>query len=647
MITYGNLALKMQPDPKHEMMIEYLSAENGYWLENDVWMADSSAYVSAGLRTVRFPECSIVDFKSYTNEALKTEMKYFILYGLKNKWKSPYHLQNMQRSAVRMIGERLGSNPAVSSFSEYYEIVESDIPDEGIGETALKQYRVLRNGIIEFIADIYDEREETEKDVWYALRMPAVNLSAAIKRQHPTMNFKEIPEAYRPSVKRFMKRLVVRRSWSYCKEMLMYIRYFFNVFYEHGYADGFLEALDRQDIENYLYWVASDYADKNATFRSKAVSFIRNWLDYIQIAEYPQAPEKSIERLILDEDVPKRERAADTIEKVRYIPAPVIQQMDANIEQIEPAEMRPVYVLLRETGWRGTDVLNLRYDNCLLYVWDSMENRSVPYLCGEITKVGIPELKAPIRDEVAEIVKLLAEDAKRKSTDENNPDKYLFNCYEGRCMGLPYSKPAFSKAVQKMINKVGIRDADGELFHFKAHGLRHTRAMEYAEQGVPLGILKRLLGHCSLQMTLHYATVTEGMLYQKWKATEKLDLFKPATAPPGKADVSDDLICYDRVRQNLDAVRVPFGVCFKPSKAGCRRQTEQCMECSSFCSTRDNLDEYDREIEKVNSMIQMAMALGRNDWIEKNQEYLKNLETIKAEVEDKGIVHKSGSMREA
>ena len=96
------------------------------------------------------------------------------------------------------------------------------------------------------------------------------------------------------------------------------------------------------------------------TNKCKAVSFVRSWLDYIQIAEYPQAPEQSIERLIFEDDIPKRERAADTIEKVRYIPAPIIQQMDACIGQIEPAEMRPVYVLLRETGWRGTDVLNLR-----------------------------------------------------------------------------------------------------------------------------------------------------------------------------------------------------------------------------------------------------------------------------------------------
>jgi hypothetical protein len=309
--------------------------------------------------------------------------------------------------------------------------------------------------------------------------------------------------------------------------------------------------------------------------------------------------------------------------------------------------MRPVYVLLRETGWRGTDVMNLRYDSCLQYIWNAKENRSVPYLCGEITKVGIPQLKDPVRDEVAEMVKLLAEEAAARSTTENNPDRYLFNCYEGKCMGLPFSKPGFTRAVQKMIDKNDIRDADGKLFHFKAHGLRHTRAMEYAEQGMPIGIIQRLLGHCSLQMSLHYAKVSEDTMYQKWKSTERLDLFRPATPPPGKTAEGGYLIHYEKVRPNLDAVRVPFGVCFKPSRAGCRRQTEQCLECPSFCSTKENADEYDTEIAKVQAMIDIGLALGRNDWVEKNQEYLDRLTEMQTMLAEKGIIHKSGSMREA
>lgn len=645
MITEGSSALKLPLNSRQEEMEEYLSAEGGYWVQNDIWRTDSEAYKAGGLRESRRYGV-LADFTGCRNAYMKLELKYYILCSLKNQWKSPAYVQDVLMSVLRLVGRNIASSGEYSSFEEIGRSIIEPL-SEDMEPTVAALYVGFLKGIQAFFADYYDGREETEKDVWHALRIPGVKLSAAMKRQNPGMNFMDVPDAYRMSVKRFMKRLVIRRSWSYCREMLMYIQYFFNVFYRNGYTDGFLEGLRRQDVENYLRWVADDYDKKNATYRSKAVSFIRSWLDYIQIAEYPQAPKQSIERLIFSDDVPKRERAADTIEKVRYIPAPVIRQMDACMEQIEPAEMRAVYVLLRETGWRGTDVLNLRYDNCLQYIWNAKENRSVPYLCGEITKVGIPQLKDPIREEVAGMVRLLSEEAAAKSTGENNPDRYLFNCYEGRCMGLPLSKPAFSRAVQKMIDKNDIRDVDGNLFHFKAHGLRHTRAMEYAEQGMPIGIIQRLLGHCSLQMSLHYAKVTEDTLYQKWKNTERLDLFKPKTLPPGRGTEQADMVRYEKVRPNLDAVRVPFGVCFKPSKAGCRRQTEQCMECPSFCSTKENLDEYASEIEKVSSMIRIGQMLGRDEWVHKNQEYLDRLIRMHEELDEKGIVHKSGSMREA
>lgn len=645
MITEGSSALKLPLDPRHAEMEEYLSAEGGYWLENDIWRTDSEAYGESGLRESR-RDGILADFTECRDAPMKLEIKYYVLCSLKNQWKSPAYVQDVLMPAIRLAGHNVVSSGAYSSFEEIGQSMTEPLPED-MAPAVAAVYRGFLKKIQAFFADYYDNREETEKDVWHALKIPGVKLSAAMKRQHPIMNFLEVPDAYRTSVKRFMRRLVIRRSWSYCREMLMYIRYFFEAFYKNGYADGFLEGLGRQDVENYLRWVADDYDKKNATYRSKAVSFIRSWLDYIQIADYPQAPRQSIERLILEDDVPKRERAADTMEKVRYIPAPVIQQMDACIGQIEPAEMRPVYILLRETGWRGTDVLNLRYDNCLQYIWNAKEDRSVPYLCGEITKVGIPQLKDPIREEVAGMVRLLAEEAAAKSTEENNPDRYLFNCYEGRCMGLPFSKPAFSRAVQKMIDKNDIRDADGSLFHFKAHGLRHTRAMEYAEQGMPIGIIQRLLGHCSLQMSLHYAKVTEDTLYQKWKDTECLALFKPSVPPPGRAVDQEEMVHYEKVRPGLDAVRVPFGVCFKPSKAGCRRQTEQCMECPSFCSTRENLDEYASEIERVSSMIRMGQTLGRDEWVRKNQEYLDRLIRMHDDLDKKGIIHKSGSMREA
>ncbi len=84
-------------------------------------------------------------------------------------------------------------------------------------------------------------------------------------------------------------------------------------------------------------------------------------------------------------------------------------------------------------------------------------------------------------------------------------------------------------------------------------------------------------------MTVHYATVTENTLYEKWKNTGDLDLFRVNTETNNleQVDLSSDdgenLIRYEYVKKNLDAVRVSFGVCFKPSKTPCKQQMNHCL----------------------------------------------------------------------
>lgn len=641
----GVLALSYESDEKYMEMCNYLNDNNGYWIKNDIWIGCDNAFKEAKICVKdKVKTWTIADFTTFKQIRLKNEMKYFILKKLKEGEFTAYACSSRYLRAIRNIGN-VASNTLIVSFLDNKAkglMIEKD----SLSDTEFKVFESLKKAAICFIQDIYDERLELEKDKWHASLIPGVKLSAAIKRTNPSISFEEIPKYYRESVKRYMKTLIYRRSWSFCSEILIYIRYFYKSFYSHDYGNGFQENLTRIDIEKYLQWVSEDYENSNATFRSKAVSFIRNWLDFIQLAEFTTAPKKDITRLIFDEDIPKRERASDTMEKIKYIPEPIRIELDAAIDEIEPVEMKPVYILLRETGWRGTDILNLRYDRCLDYVWNSRTEEYIPYLYDEITKTGIPLHKIPIRPKVAEMVSALIEDAKAKSTDENNPDKYLFNTYEGKCKGLPYSKPAFASAVNELIARKGIKDGSGKLYHFKTHSLRHTRAMEYTEQGMPIGIIQQILGHCSLQMTLHYSKVSADMLYKKWSETEKLNLFKPVTAPPNSQYQNTEDVCYEHVRKNLDAVRVPFGTCFKPAKIGCKSQTQMCLDCASFCSTKEDLPAYEAEIKRVQAMISIAEKTGRNDWIEKNSQYLENLIKMRDRILQEGIIHKNGKLRE-
>ena len=632
-------------DEKRRRMRHYLSSEGGYWINNDKWYMDADAFGKAGIAAASSKRHLLADFRDYRSECLKYEMKYYLLHAMKHGKLAAESIHRRYSRAIVNIGIFLSDECAESSFRGL------DICDGLNGleasETEKRAYLSLKNAAIRFITDFYESNCETDRDVWQAANISGAKISAAAKRTKPSMNFTEIPHSYRGMVKRFMSRLVIKRSWSYCTEMLIYIRYFFGTFYRNGYTHGFLESLERRDVENYLVWVAGDYVDKNATTRSKAVSYIRNFLDYIQLAEYEQAPKKDVTRLIFDDDIPKRERIEDTMSKIKYIPEPVREQLDSLIHEIELPEMVPLYILLRESGWRTTDILNLRYDSCLEYLWNGNEKNYIPYLCSEITKTGIPLLKIPVRNEIGDMVKNLVDSVSSRSTGENNPDKYLFNTFEGRSMGLPFSRAAFVATVQELIERNGILDGNGQLYRFRPHSLRHTRALEYTEQGMPIVIIQQILGHCSLQMTLHYAKVSENKLYEKWKETETLNLLHLDAKPPDfRSDKKREGVRYEFIRMNLDAVRVPFGVCFKPSKLSCRQQTSHCFDCANFCSSRDNVSEYEGEINKVKEQLRISKALGRAEWEEKNQKYLGTLEKMLARIQEVGVVHKNGNLRE-
>lgn len=378
--TTAALAQYSAFDDKYNQMMEYLSAEGGYWKDNDKWYMDADSFMEAGIPVPKPGRWLLADFGSYKEGRLKEEMKYFLLHSVKDRIIEPLSVyQNYQR-AIPNIGKLLSLIRNVESFNGL-DTCDRELEKARLSDTERLRYLQLKHGAAKFITDYYGDRDEMENDVWRAARILGTKVSAAGKRGKVSISFERIPLYYREMVKRFMSRLVIKRSWSYCTEMMMYIRYFFKVFYAHGYTDGFLERLARPDIEKYLCWVAGDYKGRNATFRSKAVSFIRQYIDYIQLAEYPQAPLKDVNRLIFEEDIPKRERPSDTMEKVKYVPEPVRIQLDACINEIEPVEMMSVYVLLRESGWRGTDVLNLRYDSCLEHLWNSHDKEYIPYLC--------------------------------------------------------------------------------------------------------------------------------------------------------------------------------------------------------------------------------------------------------------------------
>ena len=609
---------------KYNEMIEYLKQDNEYWLKNDIWKLDKLVKIKKENKKKFTQNIIFNDLKI----EIKTELKYIILYNFKNYYTNCYDLENRICPLIKRVAKYISRiQPTIKTF---VEIDESKfllylINVEEISISLAKSYIGKLKELKRLFKDLTDDREETEKDIWDFRKIIGVRIPANDRRGF-SINFNVYPKYYRECMKKYFRTIVTKKSVSQCINIHVALNVFFQVFYEMNYQDGFLKSLCRDDIEKYILKLKGKYKDKNVTYVNKFLSYPRTFLEYIQLANYDEAPEKEVSFLIFQDDIPKREKDSDRLQRVKFVPEPILKQLDNNIMELDRPEVLPIYILLRETGWRGIDILNLRYNNCLEKIWNSKEQEYNYYLCGEITKTGIASLKIPIREKVAQMVLECINNAKEKSTENNNPEKYLFNVYDGKRKGRPIHKDKLLGSIKRLITEKDIRDENGNLFHFRTHSLRHTRAKEYVEQGISISIIQQILGHRSLQMTIHYATVTENTLYEQWKNTEDLNLFKiDENNKKQKISTkeSENLVRYEYVRKNLDAVKVPFGVCFKPSKLPCKQQINQCLTCASFCTTDENLQEYNEEIARVEEQIKISEECGRTLWKEKNEEYLK------------------------
>lgn len=70
--------------------------------------------------------------------------------------------------------------------------------------------------------------------------------------------------------------------------------------------------------------------------------------------------------------------------------------------------------------------------------------------------------------------------------------------------------------------------------------------------------------------------------------------------------LDEDLIHWEYIRSHIEAIRVPLRFCLASKKEGCPYVVTPCLTCPNFCTTPDNLCDFEREIRRVEEHIQMT-----------------------------------------
>lgn len=625
------------------------SSLEGY-CENDIWCINSEFIKEIIGENYK---CAIKNINfSYFPCKLKAEMKFYILYRLKSKEIAPYTILKDYCSPFKHITEfldryyshinsfiELDINKALMQLRSF--LIEKNIKlrihlPRGQSTRRFTRFETLLNQVYNFYINFYDTRDEYEKDIWDIRIIAPSKVLNHTPNYH--LNFTGIPLPFMNVVKRYIKLRLSYLSHGQCRTDIYSIKLFLNFINSRYPTWDNLKLLMRKDIEDYMIWYNS-YTKSYGSSKKGYLIALHRFLENIQKFGYDEAPEKPVSMLIFKEDWPRNVRTTE--DSIKYIPECVLIQLEKNLEYLTPSRYLPIVILLRSSGWRVSDILNLKYDTCLEKTSQGW------YLCGDILKTQVFNHHVPITNEVANFINGIAETVKIKSTIDNNPSKFLFVNFTGQRKGKPPLASKISQSLNRLAKEKNITDDQGTIFHFRNHAFRHTKAIELINNGMNLLHVQKWMAHASPEMTLIYAKLLDETMKKSWEDATKEGLFRiDYDGNFKKIDISEieneDIIEWEYIRHNLDAVRMPLGYCMKPKKQECHTQLNPCLTCRNLCTTPDFIHQFELEIQETKSVIERGKAQNRSVWIDKNQALLEKYESILQILKEGKVHHKAG-----
>ncbi|MDA2412149.1 tyrosine-type recombinase/integrase [Bacillus cereus] len=440
---------------------------------------------------------------------LKNEVKFFILTRIQNDELQLYSaIHNYARSFKQLSKFLKEFYPNINSFIEL-DInkallqLRSYLSELGFSiriyeKKKLSNYENLLNRLFLFYTNFYDMRDEFEKDIWDVRNIPGARFPDY--NSNHKLNFSGIPTPFRSVTKRYLKFRISYLSHGQCSLDVRIITVFLNFIHNKYPSWKDLNVLTRKDMEDYLVFHNEKFYDKPSSKRSYLIA-LNVFLETIEKLQFDEAPTVPVNLLLFKEDVPRLVRRTEN--DIKYIPENVLQQIEEKLEHIKPSKYIPIIVLLRATGWRISDILNLRYDNCLEQTSQGW------YLCGDIKKTQVMNHRIPITKEVAEVVEAVIQVTKNQSNTINNPKKYLFVQLEGVRRGRPFNYYGIRRSMESFTKEQNIVDDSGNSFSIKNHAFRHTKGVELLNNGMNILHVQKWMAHASPEMTLQYAKILD------------------------------------------------------------------------------------------------------------------------------------------
>ncbi len=329
--------------------------------------------------------------------------------------------------------------------------------------------------------------------------------------------------------------------------------------------------------------------------------------------------------------------AADPADKV------VLTHLDGTISVLaslgDPQAAR-VWLLQALTGRRASEILMLDHDPLeAIPGLDRPADRDAPADTGAFVarlryqQTKVDGIVPTILVEQA-IVDIITEQQRWLSAKYPGlQPRYLFLGLKNQHRGQrPRPYTSYRAMLEKLDKTHSLVDSAGRPLRFtQTHRLRHTRATELLNDGVPFHIVQRYLGHKSPEMTARYAATLA--------ATAEAEFLKHKKIGAHGADIDltpNDIYEMTQLAQRTDRV-LPNGVCLLLPLKKCDKGNA-CLSCGHFATDSTHLAELHQQLTATEVLItqrrdQYRQRSGRelgddNIWIIERRREIASLHAI-------------------
>ena len=437
--------------------------------------------------------------------SLKVELKYALwnrLGGAQTKLSSDTHI--LQSQLDQLLEWLNGFTPPVrslmdESLEQWEESLRSYLVQKGklkrrknrsliatqesVERTSEDRRISLLRYLYKAIQDAYDDRSETEKDVWDAR---AIGLAPDAVYRRSFLYFTPITQPWlRSLAKEYIKYEASTRSFSTCVNKL-YDIVSFSRFLTQRYADVQASGIDRSVIVEYMGYLKERRVSDD--HRYQLLATLRSFFETCTFQLGIEGVVK--ERLIFSDELPRRQERDS-----REIPEAVLVQLKEHLETLPTTILRMVVILL-ECGMRIGELCTLPID-CL--VGDEEHGWSLRSYQSKMKQ----EHSIPLVDDT--VIQTIQAQQRDIREQWGNMCPYLFPKRDSHTQ--PFGPEVFCTNLNNWAVQKDIRDASGNLYHFQSHQFRHSLGMRLLNDDVPIEVIGRLLGHHSLSMTQVYARI--------------------------------------------------------------------------------------------------------------------------------------------